>query len=332
MLKRLLSIGCVLSVAALIAQAAIPEARAASDQVVLYTSMPKALIEKLIDAFNKKHPDIKVELFRSGSGAVLNRLQGEFAAGVVKADLAMLADEVSMEALKHDNRLQAYKDAPVKALPKDSYDPDMTYFGTKVIAVGIIYNTKKAKKKPTSWSDLKDDAIAKSLVMPSPLYSGAQLAALTLLTEMKGVGWDMFEKLSKSGVQTVRANGEVRTAVADGSKTYGMVLDYMAIDAKLKGSPVDFIYPKEGAPAFHQPIAILKGAKRADSAKTFINYVLSRDGQEMTAKIGYRPLLPDLAPPKGFPPASEIKLLPVNAPTVAKTKATKKRFDALFGG
>jgi iron(III) transport system substrate-binding protein len=323
MLKRYL----VTVLAGLLAAAA-----AHAGEITLYTSMPKNNAEQLIDAFEKATPGVKVQLFRAGSGQVLNKLQGEFAARQVKADVVMLADEVSMADLKRDNRLYVYRDAPVKSLPKGSYDAGLTYFGTRIMTVGIIYNTKKVQKAPTSWTDLVAGGNVKQTVMPSPLYSGAQLANLTLLTEMPGIGWPYFEKMAKEGVQTVEGNGEVRNAVAEGSKSYGMVLDYMAIEAAVKGSPVSWVAPKEGVVAFYQPIAILQGAANVEDAKKFVNFLLSQRGQELAAKQGYRPLVANVAAPLGFPAMKTMKVIPVDAAAIEKAGKTKKRFDALFGG
>jgi hypothetical protein len=178
---------------------------ASAGEIVLYTSMPKENAEQLVSAFEAKTPGVKVQLFRAGSGQILNKLQGEFAARQVKADVVMLADEVSMADLKRDNRLYVYRDAPVKGMPKGSYDPGMSYFGTRIMTVGIIYNTRKTQLAPTSWADLVAGDSVKQTVMPSPLYSGAQLANLSLLTEMPGIGWPYFEKMAKGGVQMVEA-------------------------------------------------------------------------------------------------------------------------------
>jgi len=111
-----------------------------------------------------------------------------------------------------------------------------------------------------------------------------------------------------------------------------MVLDYMAIEAAQKGSPVAWVAPKEGVVAFFQPIAILQGAANVEDAKKFINFLLSRQGQELAVKQGYRPLIANMAPPAGFPAMDKMKVIPVDAAAIEKAGQTKKRFDALFGG
>jgi hypothetical protein len=54
---------------------------APSGRLMVYTSQPSDQMAKVVEAFRKAHPDVRVELFRSGTTEVMNKLQAEFAAG-----------------------------------------------------------------------------------------------------------------------------------------------------------------------------------------------------------------------------------------------------------
>ena len=56
-------------------------ALAAPGSLMIYTSTPNEAMTALVAEFNKAHPEVKVEFFRSGTTEVLNKLQAEFAAG-----------------------------------------------------------------------------------------------------------------------------------------------------------------------------------------------------------------------------------------------------------
>ncbi|HEY4161972.1 MAG TPA: extracellular solute-binding protein, partial [Dongiaceae bacterium] len=146
---------------------------AASGSLMIYTSTPDQAMNDLIAAFNKAEPDVKVEFFRSGTTEVINKLQAEITAGAPQPDVLFISDAIVMEQMKADGRLMAYTDAPVEGMPKEFYDADKTYFGTKIIPTGIIYNTNLVKTAPTSWADLAADSAKDQVIMPSPLYSGA---------------------------------------------------------------------------------------------------------------------------------------------------------------
>ena len=71
--------------------------------------------------------------------------------------------------------------------------------------------------------------------MPSPLYSGAAAIMLGTMSTRPDLGWTYFEKLKGGEAVAVRGNGAVLTAVANGEKTYGVLVDFMAFNAKAKG-------------------------------------------------------------------------------------------------
>ena len=128
----------------------VPAARAAgapAGTLVLYTSQPDAIAAQTVAGFHAVAPGVKVELFRSGTTQVMSRLAAEFAAGAPKPDVLLIADAMSMESLKAAGHLAKLPEIDVAALPPGSYDPERTYFGTKLITTGIVVNTAVARQK-----------------------------------------------------------------------------------------------------------------------------------------------------------------------------------------
>jgi iron(III) transport system substrate-binding protein len=318
-------------VASLVFLAVPPDARAAAGKLTLYTSQPDKIAAETVAAFNKKEPGVQVEIFRSGTTEVMNKLQAEIVAGDPRADVLFIADAVTMEQLKADDRLLPFPSADVKALPAAAYDKDFTYFGSKLITTGIIYNT--AAKKPTSWKDLLAPAAKGQVILPSPLYSGAAAIHMAALSGDKLLGPGYYAALAGNGAIAARGNGAVSTAVAGGQKMYGVIVEFMALNAKAKGSPVDFVFPKEGVSAVTEPVAILKTTKNPDAAKAFVSFILSKPGQELAAKQGFLPARKDVAQPPGFPAVNDLNIIPVDLKKAAgEDEAMKKRFSELFGG
>jgi iron(III) transport system substrate-binding protein len=168
--------------------------------------------------------------------------------------------------------------------------------------------------------------------MPSPLYSGAAAIMLGTMTERPDLGWSFFEKLKADDAVAVRGNGAVLTAVASGEKAYGVLVDFMAFNAKAKGSPVDFIFPTEGNPAVTEPVAILKTTQNPDAARAFVDFILSDDGQKLAASMGYIPARTSVGMPKWYPAGVKIHLMPSNIPAIVQSNtANLKRFSEIFG-
>jgi iron(III) transport system substrate-binding protein len=321
-----LGLGILLAVTASAAAA-----QGAKGKLMLYTSQPERDASQTVAAFKRVNPGVEVDVFRSGTSEVMAKLAAEFAAGAPRADVLLLADAATMEALKKADRLLPYPQAKVAGFDPGSYDADKTYFGSKLVTTGIVVNTS-AKTRPTSWTDLVKPEYKGQIAMPSPLYSGAAAIMLGTMSTRPDLGWSYFEKLKGSDAVAVRGNGAVLTAVANGEKTYGVLVDFMAFNAKAKGSPVDFIFPAEGNPAVTEPVAILKATQNPEAARAFVDFILSDEGQKLAVSMGYIPANPSAGSPSWLPPGTKIRLMPSNiAQIVDSNSANLKRFAEIFG-
>ncbi len=317
---------------ALPALAAAPaRAQAPSGKLMLYTSQPQADAQATIDAFRKLHPGVEVSFTRDGTTQLMNKLRAEFTAGAPQADLLFIADAMTMEALKKDRRLLAHPQARTAGFPPGAHDADKTYFATKFITTGIVAN-KAAPMRPKRWADLARPEMRGQLIMPSPLYSGAAAIHMGVLTRRPDLGWSYYEQLAKNGTQSARGNGAVLEAVAGGQKLYGVLVDFMAIRAAQRGSPIEFIFPEDGVTVVTEPVAIMANTKNPVAAQAFVDFLLSPDGQQLAASQGMMPALLEATPPQGFPALSSINLMPADiAAILAADERDKERFADLFG-
>jgi iron(III) transport system substrate-binding protein len=299
--------------------------------LTLYTSQPNADAQQTVDAFMAANPDIAVEFVRDGTTQIMARLLTEIEAGQAQPDVLLIADDVTMESMEAEGHLMPYPEADVSAYPEGVHDPEMHYFGTKLITTGLIRNTS-APMELTSWSDLTSEEAAGQVAMPSPLTSGAALINYATLRGVDSLGQAYFETLAENGALAQGGNGGVFQAVAGGEKMYGIVVDFLPIREAANGSPVEFVFPEEGVSAVTEPVAIMASTDAPEAARRFVDFLLSRQGQELAASQGYLPAHPDVAPPPGFPPQSEITVLGYDAAEVMATQdALKAEFAETFG-
>ncbi|POF28495.1 ABC transporter substrate-binding protein [Roseibium marinum] len=303
-----------------------------SGKLVLYTSQPNADAQATVDAFTAMYPDVDVEWVRDGTTKVMAKLRAEFEAGAPKPDVLLIADMVTMEGLKKEGRLMAHEGANVSAYDPAIMDKDKSYFSTKLITTGIMYNTN-APMKPTSYKDLLKADAKDKLAMPSPLTSGAATIHMTALTSNPDLGWAFYEGLAEQGANPQGGNGGTYKAIAGGEKLYGFVVDFLPIREKLKGAPVEFVFPEEGVSAVTEPVAILSTARNPAAAKAFVDFLISEDGQKLAASQGYLPAHPGVQAPEGFPARDRIKLMAFDpAEALEQDQANKLKFTEIFGG
>ncbi|MGH7156281.1 MAG: ABC transporter substrate-binding protein, partial [Acetobacteraceae bacterium] len=90
----------------------------------------------------------------------------------------------------------------------------------------------------------------------------------------------------------------------------------------------------EGTPLTTVPAGILVGAPHPNAAKLFIDFILSKEGQELldTKLYGMYSMRSDVPPPAGQPPLSAIHpLLPEDlAAYVQASRDFPQHFESLF--
>jgi iron(III) transport system substrate-binding protein len=152
------------------------------------------------------------------------------------------------------------------------------------------------------------------------------------LADTQGFGWDYFKKFRANGGKQIKNNSAMQEQLSTGELLVGVLLDFMIRDAKSKGSPVDYVWPAEGAVFIPSPIAVIKTSKNPETAKAFVDYLLSKDGQNSMVKLGnFIPVRPDVTGPAGTPSLGQIKRLTTDWRAVReKRQDTKDQFEAIF--
>ncbi|UOQ84694.1 ABC transporter substrate-binding protein [Gracilibacillus salinarum] len=313
-------------------QAQEGNASSVSGELNFYTSQPDADAEKLISAFNEHYPDVNVTVYRSGTEEVISKVQAEKQAGEVQADVLLVADSVTFESLKKQEMLLEYKSDEAEQIPESFVDPDGMYTGTKVMSTALVVNSEKVSEMPTSWTALTDADSSGQVVMPSPLYSGAAAYNLGVLTRNDEFGWKFYENVKANEPMITQGNGDVLKAVANGEKSYGMVVDFIVARAEADGSPVKLVYPDEGVPVITEPIGIMQKTDNQPAAKAFVDFVLSQEGQELAAEIGYTPIREGVSAPKGLKTIEEMSVLEADINELYQNRELdKEQFNQLFG-
>lgn len=323
-----LTIMAIVAIIALNTAVVFAQAKAPS-RVLLYTSVPQELATQFTDAFMKKRPDIRVEIYRAGSTEVGAKIAAEREVGGIRADLLWLADAPIYYDLRKRGELFAYISPEAKAIPAELKDPKGLFTAGRLINMIIAVNTEviPLKQAPKTWKEFPD--VGNKAVMGNPLYSGSNFATVAAFVQKDGWGW--FERARAKGVAIVRGNSDAATALAGKEFGIAMTLDYIVAGLIKKGAPLATVWPSEGAVSVPSPIAIIKGTKNPNGSKAFVDYVLSKEGQEFLVKQEVIPVRGDVKPPAGQPSAKQIKFLPIPYEWAAdNAPAIREKFEKMM--
>src|SRR6476619_1576891 len=241
---------------------ALVEAAKKEGKLILYSSMDLPVGEKLGKAFEAAYPGVAVQIERSGSERLFQRIDQEFGSGIRAADVVNSSDASHFITWKKNGWLAPFvtEDIAQHFLP-EYRDPDGMSATTRIYLSSIAYNTNLVKPEdaPKSFADLLDPKWAGKMVKGHPAYSGTIMTATFEL--VRELGWEYFEKLARQKIMQVQSSTDppkklalgARAVMADGNE-YGIVL------LKEAGQPVEVIYPAEGTPLVTGPTGVFKTA------------------------------------------------------------------------
>ncbi|SDQ23634.1 ABC transporter substrate-binding protein [Leucobacter chromiiresistens] len=304
---------------------------AEASTITLYTSEPQEKIDAIVAAFGEQHPEITVDVFRAGTGDLTARIAAEEKAGDIGADLLLAADAGTFEDYAERDLLLEYASPEAEAINQDLVDPEHFYVGTRLLPTVIAVNTNAIDEAPTSWQDLTDPEYAGKIAMPNPDVSGAAAynAAVWLDEDALGLAW--LEGLAANEPLIAESNGPVSQAVAEGSSPVGIVVDSLVRDLAAAGSPIEAVYPEEGVPFVSQPVGIFADTEEAEASQLFVDFLISREGQEIAASQSYLPIRDDVESPEGAPAIGDITLLNPDLETIRASQADAvETFNGLF--
>jgi len=317
-----------------LAQDARVEAARKEGKVVWYTSLALSSAEKVAKLFEAAYPGIKVEVQRTGSQRILQRVMQELQANIKNVDVIHTSDAGHYVLLKDKKLLMKYTPAGVEKFPASFKDKDGYHYGLRATVNVIAYNTKavSASDAPKTWKDLLDPRWKGKLVTAHPGYSGVTATHVLALVNL--YGWDYFKQLAQNRPMLVQSAVDPSTVVASGERAVAANGgDYTFYQVKKKGNPVEIVFPKEGVPLVVSPTAITAFAPHPNAAKLFTDFIFSRPTQQVLADSeGLYTGHPDVTYPADQPKLSELKLLQVDAEELEKrNEEIKTRFVEFFG-
>src|SRR5579872_513953 len=310
------------------------EAAKREGKVVLYSAMDLPVGEKLGNAFQAQFPGVEVQIERSGSERLFQRIAQEFSSSIHAADVITTADASHVISWKRNGWLTPFvPDDVAKYFPNQYRDGDGMSATSRIWLSSIACNSNlvKASEAPTSFADLLDPKWAGKMVKGHPAYSGTIMTATYQI--LRELGWDYLEKLSKQRVMQVQSStdppkklslGE-RAIMADGN-------DYNIVLLKEAGQPVEPIYPAEGTPTISGATAIFASAPHPNAARLFQAWLHTRQTQQFfTDYTAQYSAHAQVTPKAGRRKISDIKLMKEDAAGVEKmTDEIKTRYARLF--
>lgn len=324
--------------------ASVPGARAASEEVNLYSYRQPFLIQPMLDVFTEK-TGITVNVAYAEEG-MLERIKAEGentpADAVLTADIGRLKDMEDAGVLAAVN-----SEVLSENIPAAYRHPDGYWFGLTTRA-RIIFASKErvGADEITSYEDLADPKMKGRIC----IRSGKHLYNISLIASMiahKGVEetekWLLGVKanLARKPQGNDRAQakaiyeGQCDVAIANTYYMGNMQTNDEKPEQKEWASAINIIFPNQGDRGTHVNIsgaAVLKHAKRKENAVKLLEFLASETAQSMYAAQNFEyPVKPGVAVSERVQSWGSFKADTISLSEVAKYRAEAARMVDRIG-
>ena len=294
--------------------------------LVWYMSASIEDAQAILLAFSKKYPFLKTDFFRAGSARLFNRIMNEARAGKVLFDLVAVRGLETHQLVKA-GLLQPYVSPESAAYPagfKDSKGYWVDYFDSYNV---IGYNTQLVAREqaPKSWEDLLDPKWKGKIALDEENFSW--YGAMTQKWGKEKTQRYM-RALAKQDIQLRNGQTLIAQLMAAGEFSVAMVLAHRIEKMKEQGAPVAWVTTLDPVTVSLHPIGIAAKAPHPNAAKLFVDFILSKDGQQLLLSIERTPARPGIDTKME---ARKLKLFPMPPELGERYEQFQKEFREIFG-
>ncbi|PVE22947.1 hypothetical protein DC522_18340 [Microvirga sp. KLBC 81] len=170
-------------------------------------------------------------------------------------------------------------------------------------AMNITYNKNKLSEAdlPKSWADLANPKYKGRLILPA----ANSTFAVMLIQQLNKAGGGTVTNIDPAIAELKKIAPNVMTYWTSFDQNFNLMNTGQAwlavsssdrtVDQALKGAPVSATYPESGTVLIGNAVGVSKGTQHKDLAEAYVNYLLSKEVQKLTAdQIGQIPTVKDV--------------------------------------
>jgi iron(III) transport system substrate-binding protein len=308
-------------------------ARKLSGSLTVVCGATEAWCNAMTTAFTKK-TGVTTKFVRLSSGETVARLDA--AKSNPEFDVWHGGPADGFGVARIGGLIDKYASPSRSFIPKKYQDDEGFWTGVYVGALGFCTNTKEIRRLgldvPKSWADLLNPKLSKNISTAHPSTSGTAFTTLwTQVTRLgdEAAGLDYMAKMHKNVLQYTKSGVGPVAIVGRGEAAVGLVFSHDCVAGRLQGLPLKVSFPSEGTGYEIGGVALIKGSKNPEAAKSYIDFALSREAQNLGPTVAAFQVLTN---PRTKVDPRMVKLggLSIVAYDFEKAAAAKKALTAKF--
>ena len=308
-------------------EALIAEARKEAS-IEWYGSILVPEAAQIIEKFRQRYPFIEVKFSRGSGTQVINRFITESKAGSYRADVIGARTNFHPTLMKAG--LVAKNLAPFRQELREGFIDKAGYLlGQHTFGLVIGYNTRNvpANKIPQSYQDLLNPEWKGQMALDIESYDWLA-GILDTMGEEKGL--DFARKLAAQNVHVQRGHSLLMQLVAAGELKFEIdAYHYQITELRKKGAPLDLVIPDPMVVKEPSGVWIPKRAPHPHAAALLVDFLFSREGQQVLAGLSVLVARKDIPWDFGGKPVKAIHVLSAEK-WGARYNDLARQFDEIF--
>jgi iron(III) transport system substrate-binding protein len=272
--------------------------------LVIYSNALLTQMDQVVKAFEANYPWIHVTATDYEDPVIFSKYAAEHGTGARTADILVASAPGLWAGAVTHGYLQPFTPTGIANFPSFISQGKGLYVMSPDPAI-TIYNKIKlnGQAPPTTIAQIAQDSLARNYKVATYTINN-NFGYSAFYGYVHKYGWAAVTKLGQTA-KTVGDGDVIGQDVAQGGFTVGVFesglsrgpIDTVPADRKLLG----WEYTKDFTPLIPRGIGITAGASSPDSAKLFLNYVFSNQGQQVMCNAGFEASSNTFTPSNGCP-------------------------------
>lgn len=259
--------------------------------VTVYSSTDSKSVAGMLQAFQARYPKIKVDFVDQSSNELYTRFTSEAAAGQGTGDIAWAGADTAVK-LFDDGIATEYVSPEARNLPPHAIWKNAA-FGVTYEPIVMVYN--KRLVAPADVPVTRQD-LTRLLTAKRDTYNG-KIGTYDAERNAAGIGflgedsrsypdtaWPLFRAMGAAGVKLFNSNGTMVERVASGEIALAYNLAAANVAERMKtDTSIGMVLPCDYTLYLTRTAVISKKGKHPNAARVFMDFMLSKEGQQKLA-------------------------------------------------
>ena len=260
-------------------------------------------VNDLLHAFSRRYPFIQVTNSDDDGARTYRRFKSEIAAGKPSADFIWSSAMDLQEKLINDGLSLSYSTPEMPHLPAWAHWQDLGY-GVTLEPIAFVYNRNflsqaEMPRTHAKFAELLAEGGTRfdgHVAVYNPETSEVGMLLLSQDIRVSNDSWHLFQTLRQNNAKLYNTSRDMLTHIVKGDQWIGYdVIGSYALEMQKDHHELEVVFPTDYVLVMSRVAFVTATAAHPNTAKLFLNFLLSKDGQTILRNHGMGPVRTDIA-------------------------------------